>query len=117
MTDSNSITTMNMIGKIQTLLPSSTFRWPKGITLRALNEVSTIALPKELFGNENIGSIIITDDKADFILTQNESNLVFIKLKKGMSATLTKSSEAILIPNFSGDYEPKKFEVSKHTDY
>lgn len=114
MSKQNPVVTVDMVGHVQSLLPGATFRWPKGITLKALADICTIALPKALLdGSAKLGSILIADDNIDFVLSEKESNLFFIRLKKGMSATLTKSSEAILIPNFSSDYEIKQFEISR----
>ena len=76
--------------------PNEPFPFPKGMKLRAKEE-TTIALPKALIQDgEPIGSILICDDDAEFGI-HSEQDVYMVKLQRGMTMSLTRSSQAILI--------------------
>ena len=76
--------------------PNEPFPFPKGMKLRAQEETS-IALPKALIREgEPIGSILICDDDAEFGI-HSEQDVYIVKLQPGMTMSLTRSSQAILM--------------------
>jgi hypothetical protein len=76
--------------------PNEAFPFPKGMKLRA-KEVTTIALPKALIGDdETIGSVLHCDEDAEFGMNP-EQELILVRLQPGMTMSLSRSSEAILV--------------------
>jgi hypothetical protein len=76
--------------------PNEPFPFPKGMKLRAKEE-TTIALPKALIQEgEPIGSILICDDDAEFGV-HSEQDVYIVKLQSGMTMSLTRSAQAILL--------------------
>src|SRR6266566_3919756 len=84
-------------------LPGTTFSFPKGAKLRPDEEV-TLALPAALIsGDEKIGSILLCDDDAELALNK-KAGAWYVKLTPGMTFSLTRSCEVMLI---AGDNRPR----------
>jgi hypothetical protein len=76
--------------------PNEAFPFPKGMKLRAKEE-TMIALPKKLIRDgETIGSILHCDEDAEFGI-HTDQNVYIVKLQPGMTMSLSRSSEAILV--------------------
>ncbi len=96
------------IGKVKSLIPGQTLKWPQGASLEAIEEI-TIAMPKELFGkSESIGSVVETDDEAELMVYEKEPNLVYVRLKPGMFMTVHKSTHFIVARSKPSDQRPRK---------
>ena len=81
---------------------------PLGTKLRALEEV-IIGFPTAVFGDdEPIGSVLISDNKAEFTVPPG-SDTAYIKLKSGMTFSLTKNCQVFV---YADDDRPRRFEVS-----
>jgi hypothetical protein len=92
--------------------PGTTFPFPKGAKLRPEEEV-VLALPSAVVtGDEKIGSVLLCDDDAELTLNDNVGAW-YVKLKPGMTFSLSKSCEVMLIgadsrPRFFGYLAPGK---------
>ena len=85
--------------------PGSTFPFPRGAKLRPDEDV-VLALPSTLtVGDETIGSVLLCDDDAELRLN-DEVGAWYVKLKPGMTFSLSKSSEVMLI---GADTRPRQF--------
>ena len=88
--------------------PGEVFPWPQGTVLTALDE-ATIALPMAIFDNDQpIGSVVLgpTDMQISF---PREGDVFWIRLQPGMSVSLAKSSQAIVVAD---DKQPRRFKLS-----
>ena len=85
--------------------PGTTFPFPKGAKLRPEEEV-ILALPSTVIaGEEKIGSVLLCDDDAELTLN-DKVGAWYVKLKPGMTFSLTKSCEIMLI---AADSRPRFF--------
>lgn len=89
--------------------PGAVFPWPKLTTLTALEEV-IIGVPAAILGStEVIGSVILSSPDAEIRLpTKAGESLILLRLKSGMSASLTKSCQAIVVAD---DKRPRRIMV------
>jgi hypothetical protein len=90
-------------------VPGIPFPFPKGAKLRPEENV-LLAFPKALIANnEQIGSILLCDDDAEFTLN-DEVGACYVKLKPGMTFALAKSCEIMVI---AGDTRPRIFQFMR----
>lgn len=88
--------------------PGEVFPWIKGMVLTAIDEL-VIALPMALLGkDEPIGSIVIAPDDMKISFTK-QGDAFYVHLKPGMSVSLAKSSDALLVAD---DKQPKRLKLS-----
>ena len=88
--------------------PGEVFPWIKGMVLTAVDEV-VVALPIELLGkDEPIGSIVVAPDDMQIIF-QKQGGVFYLHLKSGMSVSLTKSSDAMLVAD---DKQPRRLKIT-----
>jgi hypothetical protein len=89
--------------------PDVIFSWPASTKLIALDDI-TIGIPAAILGAQDlIGSVILCDTDADIHLpTSPGETMILLRLKSGMSASLTKSCQAVVISN---DKQPKRIRV------
>jgi len=104
-------------GKTCSQPPGEIFAWPKGWKLTALDE-ATLAVPGAILSdNDVVGSVILAENDVMLKLPtgQNpESDVhILIWLKKGQSVYLSKSCQAIVLPNHEGDKASKRFQVAR----
>ncbi len=87
-------------------MPGTPFPFPKGAKLRPEEEV-VLALPKALIAdNETIGSVLLCDNDAGFTIN-DEAGALYVKLKPGMTFSLSKSCEIMVITE---DRRPRFFQ-------
>ncbi len=92
--------------------PGTTFPFPKGAKLRPDEEV-VLALPAALFSDhEEIGSVLLCDDNAG-LAWDEKAGAWYVKLKPGMTFSLARSCEVMLIasghrPRFFHYLAPEK---------
>jgi hypothetical protein len=85
--------------------PGAAFPFPRGAKLRPDEDVM-LALPSALITtDETIGSVLLCDDDAEITLN-DQVGAWYIKLKAGMTFSLAKSCEVMLI---AGDSRPRFF--------
>jgi len=104
---------MSEPAKIAHQPPGVVFPWPKSWKLTALDE-AILVIPSAILSNDEvIGSVIHCDDEVRLNLpTGHESEsdaLMLIKLKEGQSVFLSKSCQAMILPNYEGDKAKKCF--------
>ena len=89
--------------------PGEVFPWPRLTTLTALEEV-IIGVPPEILGStETIGSVIKSSPDLELrIPTKPGETLILLRLKAGMSASLTKSCQAVVVAD---DKRPRRIKV------
>jgi hypothetical protein len=88
--------------------PGQVFPWPQGIVLAALDE-ATIALPMAIFGkDEQIGSVVLGPVDMQINIPK-QGDTFYIRLKPGMSVSLTKSCQARVVAE---DKQPRRFKIS-----
>ena len=89
--------------------PGAMFPWPKLTELTALEEV-TIGVPSQILGgDEVIGSVIRSHPDAEICLpTATGQPLILLRLKAGMSVSLTKSCQALIVAD---DKRPRRIKV------
>lgn len=76
--------------------------------MTALDE-AVLALPKAILGpSEAIESVIRGDDDIEISIPE-EGDRMFLRLRPGMSVTLTKASQACVV---SDDGSPRRFRVA-----
>ena len=86
-------------------LPGTTFPFPKSAKLRPEEDV-ILAVPAALISDtETIGSVLMCDAAAEIALNE-ELEVWYIKLKRGMTFSLAKSCEVMLIAK---DSRPRFF--------
>ena len=86
--------------------PGTIFPFPKGAKLRPDEDV-VLALPAALISDdEKIGSILLCDDDADLALNE-EAGAWYVKLKPGMTFSLARSCDVMLI---ASDSRPRFFQ-------
>jgi hypothetical protein len=96
-------------GPIASQPPGEPFPWPRGTTLTALDE-TLLALPRAILGpSEVIGSVIRGDDAMQINIPE-EGDLLFLRLRPGMSVSLSRSCQACVV---SDDGQPSRFQVSR----
>jgi len=104
-------------GKTCSQPPGEFFAWPKGWRLTALDEATLLIPGAILSDNDVIGSVINADDDVMLNLPtgQNpESDAhILIRLKKGQSVYLSKSCQAMVLPNHEGDKASKRFQAAR----
>jgi len=77
-------------------LPGTTFPFPKGARLRPEEEV-ILAFPVAVISeNETIGSVLLCEDNAGLTLN-DKVGAWYVKLEAGMTFSLAKSSEVMLV--------------------
>src|SRR3978361_2209769 len=80
---------------VATQPPGEVFPWPKGTTLTSLDE-AMIALPKAILGPyETIGSVIRGDNAMEINIPDHGETL-YLRLRPGMSVTVSKSCQAVV---------------------
>ncbi|MGH7133990.1 MAG: hypothetical protein ACREJO_18845 [Phycisphaerales bacterium] len=88
------------------------FPWHAGITMTPLSNV-VIALPTAILdANTHIGDIINCDDAAEISIppaTDTDAARVLLRLRSGMSVTLRRSAQAVVL---SADPSPPPIRVS-----
>jgi hypothetical protein len=88
--------------------PGEVFPWPRDTTLTALDE-AVLALPKAILGpSEVIASVIRGDDDMQISIPEQGERLL-LRLRPGMSVSLSKSSQACVV---SDDGQPRRFRIS-----
>ena len=88
-------------------VPGVKFPLPKGSRLRPEEEV-VLALPAAIIGgNETMGSVFLCDNNAEIMLNE-KAGAWYVKLKAGMTFSLAKSCEVVLI---ASDSRPRFFGV------
>jgi hypothetical protein len=88
--------------------PGEVFPWPQSYVLTALDEV-TIALPTAVLGkNELIGSVVLGSPDIGISIPKT-GDTFFIRLKPGMSVSLSKSCQARVVAD---DKQPRRFKIS-----
>ncbi len=86
------------------------FNWPAHVTL-IIHDRLTLALPKLMLGeNDPIGSVIECNDDAE-ISIPNDGDRFYLRLQAGMSVTVRKSVQSIVLPYAEDDDGPKRIEV------
>src|SRR6186713_1425994 len=76
--------------------PGVKFPFPKGSKLCPEEDV-VLAVPSAVIGgNETIGSVFLCDDNAEIMLNE-EVGAWYVRLKAGMTFSLAKSCEVMLI--------------------
>jgi|SRR5688572_7499450 len=86
--------------------PGTTFPFPKGAKLRPEEEVLLALSSALISGDEKIGSVLLCDDDADLTLN-DKVGAWYVKLKPGMTFSLSKSCEVMLI---GADSRPRFFQ-------
>ena len=93
---------------VATQPPGEVFPWPRGTTLTSLDE-AVLALPKAILGPEEpIGSVIQGDDDMG-VNIPDQGEVLYLRLRPGMSVTLSKSCQAVVV---SEDKKPRRFRIS-----
>lgn len=89
--------------------PGVVFPWPKSTVLTAFEEV-VVGIPSQILsGSEVIGSVVISDPDAEIhIPTKPSESMILLRLKPGMSASLTKACQAVIIAD---DKRPRRIKV------
>jgi hypothetical protein len=88
--------------------PGEVFPWPRSTTLTSLDE-TVLALPKAILGpDEPIGSVIRGDDAMEINIPE-QGEVLYLRLRPGMSVTLSKSCQAVVV---SDNKKPKQFRIS-----
>lgn len=96
-------------GNVAAQPPGAVFPWPQSTVLTALEEV-VIGIPAQIVnGSDVIGSVIRSDPGAQIHIPTNQGEtMILLKLKAGMSASLTKSCQAVVLAN---DKRPRRIRV------
>ena len=91
--------------------PGTVFPWSKLTELTALEEL-TIGVPSQIIsGDEVIGSVIRSHPDTEIRLpTAADQPLILLRLKAGMSVSLTKSCQALVVAD---DNRPRRIKVSR----
>jgi hypothetical protein len=96
--------------------PGEIFPWPRGWKITALDEAVLAAPSAIISANEVIGNVIRSEDDVRLKLPAGADSVaeahILIFLKVGQSVFLTKSCQAIVLPNFDGDKSVKRFKLS-----
>jgi hypothetical protein len=91
--------------------PGQIFPWPRGTVLTALDE-ATIALPMAIFSkDEPIGSVVLGPADIQMNIPKT-GDTFFIRVRPGMSVSLTKSCQARVVAD---DNQPRRFKISAST--
>ncbi len=87
--------------------PGEVFPFPKGTKLQALEEV-VLAFPAAILeADQTFGSVIQSDDDAQFAMPEGDDRF-YLRLEPGMSLTLTKSCQGVVVAE---DKRPRRFKV------
>jgi hypothetical protein len=93
---------------VATQPPREVFPWPRGTTLTSLDE-AVLALPKAILDPEEpIGAVIQGDDDMG-INIPDQGEVLYLRLRPGMSVTLARSCQAVVV---SEDQNPRRFRIS-----
>jgi hypothetical protein len=97
--------------------PGEVFPWAKGWQLTALDE-AILAVPAAILSdNETIGSVIHCDDGVQLKLPtsahDSPGEQIMIWLKPGQSVWLSKSCQAIVVPESEGDTAVRRLRVAE----
>ena len=100
------------ISEIAIQLPGRVFPWPKGVNLLAIDEI-ILAIPAAiLHDDEQIGSVIFGHNEMEIKLPQVPANTpgacIYLRLRPGMSVSLTKSCDAMIVAD---DNTPRRLKV------
>ncbi len=96
--------------------PLEVFPWPKGWRITAVDE-AIIAVPELIMSDgEEIGSVIHGDDDVRIGVPGESSpqkGHILLWLRAGESVWLSKSCEALVVPEFRGDTRARRFLLSR----
>jgi hypothetical protein len=97
--------------------PGEVFPWPKGWQLTALDE-AIIAVPAAILSDsEVIGSVIHCDDGVRLNMpTESHSTpgaRIMLWLQAGQSVWLSKSCQAVVVPQSEGDTAARRFRLTE----
>lgn len=103
--------------KIASQPPGDVFPWPTGWQLTALDEV-IIAVPAAILSDEEtIGSVIHADEDVRINLPtvshSTPDERIAIWLQPGQSVWLSKSCQAVVLPQFEGDKMSRRFRINE----
>lgn len=93
--------------------PGEIFPWPKGWRITAIDE-AMIAVPTAIVGdNEVVGAVILGDDDVQIDLREwgSPNGRFIIWLKPGLSCSLSKSCQAVVVPRTECDTAMPRFWV------
>src|SRR5262249_30808878 len=100
--------------------PSEIFPWLKGWKLTALDEAILVVPAQILSEEEPIGSVIHCDDGVRLSLPavplDSPDARIFIKLSVVQSVWLTKSCQAMVVPDSEQDKTVRRFRLSQVTE-
>jgi hypothetical protein len=100
--------------------PGEVFPWPKGWKLTALDEVVLLVPAQILSDDEPIGSVIHCEDDVRLSLPtvplDSPDARILIRLRVGQSVWLTKSCQAMVVPNHEQDKVVRRFQLSQVTE-
>lgn len=96
--------------------PCVPFTWPRGCQLTALDE-TIIAVPGAILADEErIGVVIHADDDVKLSIQDDADAPIKLWLRTGNSVWLTKSCDAVIVPQFEGDTRARRFRLKKIED-
>lgn len=98
-------------------LPGDEFSWPKRWQLTVLDE-ARIAIPASIVGETEVfGSVIHCPDDVRLTLPMESHSTpgaqIILWLKPGQAAWLSKSCQAVILPQRKGDKRKRRFRLSK----
>ncbi|MEN6385866.1 MAG: hypothetical protein ABFD79_11815 [Phycisphaerales bacterium] len=93
-----------------TQVPSKPFALSKDFPITAEEDL-ILALPLEILSDkEKLQDVI---DCSNDALTSIENNLIYLKLSKGMSVSLKKNAQCVILSNSAEDRRPRLLSVNK----
>ncbi len=99
--------------------PGEVFPWPKGWKLTALDEVVLLVPGRILSDDEQIGSVIHCGDDVRLSLPtvplDSLDARILIGLRAGQSVWLSKSCQAMVVPDDEQDKEVRRFNLFQVT--
>jgi hypothetical protein len=104
-------------GQVAHQPPGEVFPWPKGCQLTALDEVILAVPVAILTDSEDIGSVIHCGDDVRLNiptgpLSTSEARIM-LWLQAGQSVWLSKSCQAVVVPQSEGDMAARRFRVTQ----